>query len=113
MKSVTKSQGGQEFAYTIQRMKANWIVHFLRRNCIQNHVTEGKTVGSVEVTVRQGRRRKQLLGDLKERIRYWKMKEAALDRAVWKPCVGRSCDNSDIVLALLFVGSNCHQALLQ
>ena len=34
---------------------------------------------SIEVTGRQGRRWKQLLGDLKEKRVYWKLKEVALD----------------------------------
>ena len=41
---------------------------------------EGKT----EETGRRGRRRKQLLVDVKEKITYWKLKEKALDRAVWR-----------------------------
>ena len=27
---------------TVKSRKANWIGHILRRNCLQNHVTEGK-----------------------------------------------------------------------
>jgi len=34
------------------------------------------------VTVRRGRKRKQLLDDLKEIIGYWKLKEEAPDRSV-------------------------------
>ena len=46
------------------------------------HVTEGKIKRGKEVTGRQEKRRKQLLNDLRERknTRYWKLKEAALDR---------------------------------
>jgi hypothetical protein len=36
-----------------------------------------------------GRRRKQLLDNLKEKRRYWKFKEEALDRTVWRTRVGR------------------------
>jgi hypothetical protein len=36
------------------------------------------------VTGRQGRRRKQLLDDLKETRGYWKSKEEALERTVWR-----------------------------
>jgi hypothetical protein len=43
-------------------------------------VIEGKLEGRIEMTGRRGRRRKQLLDDLKEKIRYWKFKEEALDR---------------------------------
>jgi hypothetical protein len=46
----------------------------LRRNCLIRHVIEGKIKGRMEVTGRQGRRRKQLLGDLKEKGGYWKLK---------------------------------------
>ena len=44
-----------------------------------------------EVTGRQGRRRKRLLDDLKETTRYWKLKEEALDRGLWKTRCGRGC----------------------
>jgi hypothetical protein len=33
---------------------------------------------------RRGRRRKQLVDDLKEKRRYWKLKEEALDRTLWR-----------------------------
>jgi hypothetical protein len=56
----------------IKRRKANWIGHILRRNCLLKHVIKGKIEGRIEVTGRQGRRRKQLLDDLKEKRGYWK-----------------------------------------
>jgi hypothetical protein len=34
------------------------------------------------------RRRQQLLYDLKEKRRYWKSKEEALDRTLWRTCFG-------------------------
>ena len=37
----------------------------------------------MEVAGRRGRRRKQLLDDLKEKIGYCKLKEEALDRTQW------------------------------
>jgi hypothetical protein len=37
---------------------------------------------------RQGRRRKQLLDDLKGKRRYWKLKEEALDRTLWRTRFG-------------------------
>jgi hypothetical protein len=40
---------------------------------------EGKLEGRIEMTGRRGRRRKQLLDDLKEKRIYWKLKEKALD----------------------------------
>jgi hypothetical protein len=69
----------RNIVHTIKRRKANWIGHSLRRNCLLKHVIEGKLEGR---TGRQGRRRKQLLDDLKEKRRYWKLKEEALDRTL-------------------------------
>jgi hypothetical protein len=59
--------------HTIRRRKVNWIGHILSRNCLLKYIIEGKMRG----TRRRGRRRKQLLDDLKEARRYWKLKEAA------------------------------------
>jgi hypothetical protein len=67
---------------TIKIRKVNWIGHVLRRNCLLKHVTEGKIEGRIEVTGRLGRKRKQLLDDLKEERRYRKLKEEALDRSL-------------------------------
>jgi len=53
--------------HEIRKRKANWIGHILRRNCLLQRVTEGKIQGGLEVTGRQGRRRRKLLDDLKER----------------------------------------------
>jgi len=61
----------------------------LRRNCLLQRVTEGKIQGGIEVTGRQGRRRKKLLDDLKERRGYCHLKEEALDRTVWRARFGR------------------------
>jgi len=41
------------------------------------------------VTGRQGRRRRKLLDDLKERKGYPHLKEEALDRTMWKADFGR------------------------
>jgi hypothetical protein len=54
------------------------IGHILRRNCLLPRVTEGKIQGVIEVTERQGRRRRKLLDDLKERRGYSHLKEEAL-----------------------------------
>jgi hypothetical protein len=51
-------------------------------------VIEGKLEGRIEMRGRRGRRRKQLLDDLEERKRYWKLKEEALDRTVWRTRFG-------------------------
>jgi hypothetical protein len=61
----------------------------LRRNCILQRVTEGKIQGGIEVTGRQGIRRRKLLDDLKERREYSHLKEKALDCTMWKARYGR------------------------
>ena len=42
----------------------------------------------IEVTGRQGRRRRKLLDDLKERRGYSHLKEEALDRTMWRARFG-------------------------
>ena len=39
---------------------------------------------------RRGRKYKQILDILKEKKRYWKLKEAALDCTLWRTRLGRS-----------------------
>jgi hypothetical protein len=56
--------------HEISKQKANWIGHILRRNCFLRQVIEGKIKGGIEVIGRRGRRRRELVDDLKERIRY-------------------------------------------
>jgi hypothetical protein len=51
--------------HTIHRRRANWIGHMLHRNCLLKHVIEV----IVEGKKRRGRRRKQLLDELKEKER--------------------------------------------
>jgi hypothetical protein len=52
---------------TMKRRKANQIGHMLHGNCLLRHFIAGRIVGWIEVTERCGRRRKQLLDDLKEK----------------------------------------------
>ena len=66
----------RKFLNNILRRKANWIGHIMKRNyllhdTIGGHMTEMKGVG---------RRRTQLLDDLRNRRRYWELKEEAEDR---------------------------------
>jgi hypothetical protein len=56
----------------------------LRRNYLLKYIIEGKIIG----TTRRGRRRKQLLDDLKEAKRYWKLKKEAQDRTLWRTQFG-------------------------
>jgi len=48
----------------------------------------------VEGTRRRERRGNQLLDDLKEKRGYWKLKEEALDRTVWKTGLEEAVDLS-------------------
>jgi hypothetical protein len=75
--------------HEIRKRKANWIGHILRRNCLPQWVTKGKVQGGIEVTGRQGRRRRTLLDDLKERREYSHLKEEDLDRTMWRARFGR------------------------
>ena len=65
----------------ILRRKANWICHILREeiasynDAIEGQMTEVKGVE---------RRRTQLLDDLRNRRRYWELKEEAEDRKRWR-----------------------------
>jgi hypothetical protein len=61
----------------------------LRRNCLLQRVTKGKIQGGIEVTGRQGRRRRKLLDNFKERREYSHLKEKALDRTMWRARFGR------------------------
>ena len=75
--------------HAIRKRKANWIGHILRRNCLLKQVTEGNIKGVIEVTSRQGRKRKKLLDGLKDRRGYCHLKEEALDRNMWRDRFGR------------------------
>ena len=72
----------------IIKPKANWISHILSRNCVLKQVIEGKIKGEIEVTRRQGRRRKKLLDDLKDRRGYSHLKDS-LDHTMWRNRFGR------------------------
>jgi len=74
---------------TIKRRNGNWVGHIFRRNCLLKHVTEGQTEGRMEVMERRGRRRKQLLDDLRDKWGYRKLNEKTVDRNVWRTRFGR------------------------
>ena len=67
-----------------QRRKANWIGHILCKNCLLKYSFDGKIEVRIEVTGGRGRSVKQLQGYLKNARGFWKSKEDALDRAVWR-----------------------------
>jgi len=73
----------------ISKRKAKWIGHILRINCLLKRVIGGKIRVGIEVTGRQGRRRRKLLDDLKEMRGYSHLKEEALDRNMRRARFGR------------------------
>jgi len=58
-------------------------------NCLLQRVIAGKIQAGIDVTGRQGIRRRKLLDDLKERRGYSHLKEEALDRTMWRARFGR------------------------
>ena len=97
-KVLHRVKGERYIMHTIKRRKANWSGHVLRRNCLLKHVTEGKIDGRIEMAGRRGRRRKQLLYDVKERERgHCKLEEEALcDNSFWLRL--RICLDQDLKL---------------
>jgi len=70
--------------HTIKWEKVYWIGHILCRNCLLKHVIEG----NIEGTGKRGRRRRQLLNDLRGKKGYWNLKEETLDRTQWRTRFG-------------------------
>ena len=79
----------RNIVHKTKRRKADWTGHILRRNCLLKHINVGKIEGGIEVTVKRGRTRKQLLDDLKETRGYCELKEEALGRTVWRTRFGK------------------------
>ena len=61
----------------------------MRINCLLQQAIDGKIKEGIKVTGRQGRRRRKLLDDLKERRGYSHSEEEALDRTMWRAHFGR------------------------
>jgi hypothetical protein len=64
----------------------------LRRNCLLKQVTAGKIEGRIEVTRRRGRRRKELVDNLRKRGETEKLKDEAprshsVENSLWKRLV--------------------------
>jgi hypothetical protein len=72
----------RDIVQAIKRRRANWIGQFFCRNCLLKRAIERKIEGAIEVMGRLGKRSKQLLYDIKEIRRYWKLKDEALDRTL-------------------------------
>ena len=52
---------------TMRRRRANRIGHILHSSCLLKYVIEGKIEGRIEGAGRRGRRRMQLLDDIKKK----------------------------------------------
>jgi len=78
-------KGERNIVRKIKRKKGQWLGHILYRNCLLNHVIEGK----IEVTERPRRRRQQLLYNVKETRGYWTLKGESLDRNLLRTDFGR------------------------
>jgi hypothetical protein len=74
--------------HEIIKRKSKRIGHISHRNCLLQQVIDGKIKGWIEMTGIQGRRRRKLLDDLKEKKRYSHLKEEALDRTMWRARFG-------------------------
>ena len=86
---LTSPWGGLLFADTCRsKWKVNLTGHILRRNWLLQRVKERQK--GIEVTGRRGRRRRKLLGDLKERRGYSHLKEEVTDRTMWRARFRRS-----------------------
>jgi hypothetical protein len=86
MKYYTRIKGNRNI---LRNRKANWICRILHRNSLLNRVIKGKIEERGEMIGRRGRRRKQLLEDLKEGDGPWKLKKEALARPLWRTRFGR------------------------
>jgi hypothetical protein len=71
-KVLQRSMEEMNSQYTMKQRKANWIGHFLHRNCLLKHTSEANAEGMG----RPGIRCKWLLDNLKEmQTYYWNLKE--------------------------------------
>jgi hypothetical protein len=69
----------RDILHTIKRRKNNWFGHIFRRICLIKHVIKENTEGKIEGTRRRGRRRKQLMNDFNNMLRYLNLKAERLD----------------------------------
>ena len=89
LRSVSKSQGGEEHCTNNTKRKTKRIGHIQRRNCLLKHVIEDKIEGNTGETRRRGIRTKQPLDFLKENRRQLNLKDKPLDCTLWRPQFGK------------------------
>jgi hypothetical protein len=85
---IYRVKEGRNIVRAVKRRKAKWIDHMLCIKCLLKYVIEGKIEGRVEVKARRGRRRKQLLDDLKEKrmmeIERGRSRSHSVKNSFWK-----------------------------
>jgi len=81
---VWRSVKDRNIVPAVKKEEANWIAHILHGNRLLKHVIGGWIEEGIDVIGRRGRGRKQLLDDPKETRVYWKLKQEALDRTLWR-----------------------------
>jgi hypothetical protein len=69
--------------------RRNGLVTFCVETAFYNGLLKERYNGEIELTRRQGRRRRKLLDDLMEKRGYSRLKEEALDRTMWRAGFGR------------------------
>ena len=77
---LAKVQENRSILKVIKQRKANWIGHILRGEGLLRDITEGKIAGKRG----RGRKRIQLLDDLKEQKTYFDLKTRAQNRTSWR-----------------------------
>jgi hypothetical protein len=70
-------------------LRTETILSFEGGSCGSQYVEGSFWEEKIEVTRRQGRRRKELLDDLKDRRGYCHLKEEAVDRNMWRDRFGK------------------------
>jgi len=79
---------GRNILHSIKGRRANWTGHIWSGRCLLKHVFGRTKEGNKEMTEIRGRRRYQLLCDVKEIRAYWKFEEEALDPTLWRTRFG-------------------------
>jgi hypothetical protein len=89
MVSLATPQNTALSAYFFIANNSNQCAHIKEYICPLKEIIEGKTEGGIEVAGRQERKSRRLLRDIKETRGYWRLKEEALARNVWRTGFGR------------------------
>jgi hypothetical protein len=81
-----------DIRHAIKGRNTYYIGHILRGICLLKHVI----VGQIQGTGKRGRRRKQVLFGLQNKRRYYKLKEEAVDRTLWRTRFRDHLRNGDL-----------------